>query len=517
VLCAQTSRVLTVLQVMNQLPEGLAVALLTASSADLNHQLDALPVSLHHLAVEAAFPSIRSHHSLTLNFNSTEKLKPGTACAVLHAATLANSALRKLHLSNISLKSNDRLLQVISAACMSSLDVSLSFNVDNVQRRLQQSALAKVSEALSCNTALTVLSLTFGNDPSQIFSLDSLLAVLTGLQSLTLAMNQLTLCCTEHVAASRCIGSLLCLTHLCIGHGFHLMNLPQIMPNMARLQALHLRGDGEPQLQQLPSLSHLTALKTLKLQFWQELECLPLLASLTSLQALHLSYCSVLKRIPPLDSLSALQSIQFLHCRELKQLPSLDSLTALHTLELSGCEQIQHVPSLASLSTLKTFTLRSFQELERLPSLSSLAELQTLKVSCCKQLMELPPLDSLTALQTLELIDCGFQRIPSLASLTALQRLKVTWHRKLLELPPLATLTALQTLDLRGCMLLQQIPPLNTLTALQSINLSHSPQLLLLPTLGCARTVQILKSSRFPLPVARGTQSQTAVHSEQML
>jgi hypothetical protein len=499
--------VIIVLQVINQLPEGLAIAVLTASSADLSHQLDVLPASMHHLAVEAAFPSICSHNSLTLDFKSTEKLKPGTACTVLHAATRTNCALRKLNLSHIPLKGNEPLLELISAACMSSLDVSLSFNVDNVPPLFEGKALVKVGEALSCNTALTSLALTFRYDHSQIFSLDSLLEALTRLQSLKLAMNEHVMCFKDQVVAPRCIGKMLHLTHLCLGHGFDLTELPQIVPYIAKLQALHLRGDCTATLQELPSVSHLTALKTLELQFWHDLESLPPLASLTSLQALHLSNCSELKSVPSLSSLRALQSVQLLHCQELEELPSLDNLAALQTLELSGCEHIHHLPSLASLSALKTFTLRHFDELQRLPSLSSLTALQTLQVSCCTQLMELPTLDSLTALQTLELSDCGFQRIPSLASLTALQTLKVTWHEKLLELPPLATLSALQSLDLRGCRQLQQVPPLNTLTALQSVNVIHCPQLLLLPTLASPTALLTLKSSRFSVPVVCGIQA----------
>jgi hypothetical protein len=104
---------ISVLQVLQQLPEGLAIAVLAAPPADLEHQLDLLPASLHHLAIEAAFPSIRGYHSLTLDFNSDVRLKPEIACAVLHAATTASSALRNLHLSHVPLTGNDRLLQLI--------------------------------------------------------------------------------------------------------------------------------------------------------------------------------------------------------------------------------------------------------------------------------------------------------------------------------------------------------------------------------------------------------------------
>jgi hypothetical protein len=82
-------------QVLKKLPEGLAIAVLAAPPADLNHQLNILPASLHHLAIEAAFPSIRSQLSLTLDFNSDVKLKPETACAVLQFRSVLRMGHRR--------------------------------------------------------------------------------------------------------------------------------------------------------------------------------------------------------------------------------------------------------------------------------------------------------------------------------------------------------------------------------------------------------------------------------------
>jgi hypothetical protein len=78
---SQTQSVMYVLKVLHQLPEGLAIAVLISSRADLEHHLSILPSSLHPLAVEAAFPSIRRDHSLTLDFATLKG--PMTAYAVL--------------------------------------------------------------------------------------------------------------------------------------------------------------------------------------------------------------------------------------------------------------------------------------------------------------------------------------------------------------------------------------------------------------------------------------------------
>jgi hypothetical protein len=75
------------LQVLQQLPEGLAISVLAAAAADLEHQMSILPASLHPLAVEAAYPSIRRDHSLIFDFNCMWMTSLRTSQAVLHAAT----------------------------------------------------------------------------------------------------------------------------------------------------------------------------------------------------------------------------------------------------------------------------------------------------------------------------------------------------------------------------------------------------------------------------------------------
>jgi hypothetical protein len=68
--CMTRSLIQALLQVLQSLPESLAVAVLAAAQVDLAHQLFVLPVSLHSLAIEAAYPSIRRDHSFTLDFSA---------------------------------------------------------------------------------------------------------------------------------------------------------------------------------------------------------------------------------------------------------------------------------------------------------------------------------------------------------------------------------------------------------------------------------------------------------------
>jgi hypothetical protein len=167
--------VLLLLQVLQELPEGLAMSVLAAAPIDLEHQLAMLPASLHPLAVKAAFFSNVTHHSITLNFNSHFRgsVSSATACEVLSFATSADTAFQKLVLKNIPVLSNGPLFQMISAACLSASDVSLGFGCNQVQHSPEWQPVAQLGEVLSHNTSLTSLQLIFCDDPDHGFSYDS--------------------------------------------------------------------------------------------------------------------------------------------------------------------------------------------------------------------------------------------------------------------------------------------------------------------------------------------------------
>jgi hypothetical protein len=55
------------------------------------------------------------------------------------------------------------------------------------------------------------------------------------------------------------------LTLLSLGPGFHFMDLPEAVPHMTRLLAIQLKGNHHIELEELPSLSPLTALQELHL------------------------------------------------------------------------------------------------------------------------------------------------------------------------------------------------------------------------------------------------------------
>jgi hypothetical protein len=471
--------VLHLLKVLQRLPAGLATQVLAASPVDLEHQLSILLPSMHQLAVHAAFPSILCDHSLELNSRFPMTRSTTAMNAVLEAATTAPNYLKKFELIHILKQDDTRLLQLIAAACMSASDVTLRFEFADLQNAAAQQPVAPLHEALSHNTSLTRLVLSFTDSSCYSISFDHLLNALTGLQSLSLAKHRRSrdLMCTRPLPAPTCIVNQLSLTHLHLGPGFHLMDLPQIIPHMTSLRSFHLEGDPRLQLQDLPDLSPLTALQTLKLEAFKNLSMLPPLATLTALQTLEVSSWEMLQQFPSLAALTALQTLKLYAMFSLLEVPALHTLTALQTLEIRSCDKLQGISSLAALTALQTLRINNGWFWHPIPSIDALTALKTLELSGFWRVQEMPPLDTLTALQTVKLSSFHhLQRLPSLATLTALRELKLENCTELHELPPLATLTALQTLDLTRCRKLQRIPPLSTLSELQTIVLTDCLQ-----------------------------------------
>jgi hypothetical protein len=230
--------VLTMLQILEQLPEGLAIAILSAVPVNLEPQLECLPKRLHRLAINAAFPSISHHRSLALDFGAS-RWYTRTAVAILQAAATASSGLRKLSLDHIPLH-NDHLLQLISTACKSALDVSLSFEASSRAYTATCQPVSQLVEALINNVLLTNLHLSVLDEPELNTRLEGILGALTGLQSLSLQVEKRDFGNIVPVPGS--IVTLGCLTHLSLGRYYDFMNLPQIVPRLTSLQSLCLTG-----------------------------------------------------------------------------------------------------------------------------------------------------------------------------------------------------------------------------------------------------------------------------------
>jgi hypothetical protein len=285
---------------------------------------------------------------------------------MLHAATTATSSLKKIHLKHIPVCNSKYIQELSFEACKSASDVSLDYGnrgtwfVPTLQHVVQLGAV------LSQNPALTSLHFTIQGQPSDGYRLNCLTYALTGLQSLSLSVG------VGFKSAPCCgippIQHMLCLTHLQLGGGLNLMSLPQILPHLTRLKAIHL-------------------------------------------------FCGWLAQLPPLTPLTALQTLSLSGCHGLQQLPPLTTLTALRTLTLVGCEHLQEMPPLATLTALQTFSVQGALHLHHLPPLATLTALQTLALTKCCGLRQLPPLATLSLLQKLHLASERLQKVPSLKHL----------------------------------------------------------------------------------------------------
>jgi hypothetical protein len=444
--------ILPVLQVLQQLPEGLAIAVLAAAPVDLERQLSILPASLHPLAVEAALPSICRDHSLTLDFDECET-NLSTFQTVLRVTSRSASTLRCVQFKNIPVV-EDYLLQQIAGVCKTAPDVRLSFGSNSMHYADGCKRLSRLGNSLCRNTALTSLHLTFDAYDLRALHLDSLLKALTGLQSLSLAFNKRPPqgLVRQFLPSPGNIIKLHCLTRLCVGPGFHEIDLSQIVPDMTSLRSLCIKDPTD--LQVLPALSPLSALHDLELQ-----------------------QLDIIYELPPLDTLTALQTLTLINYEWLHRLPPMHSLRALQTLTVRDALCLHSLPPLATLTALQTLTLTSLPSLQQLPPLETLTALQTLDLSNCCRLLELPPVNTLAELQTLRLSHCeNLQQLPPLDHLTALQILEASGCLHLQCLQALDSLTSLETVDLSRCYTLRQLPPVNTLTELRVLKVTGEPQ-----------------------------------------
>jgi hypothetical protein len=130
---------------------------------------------------------------------------------------------------------NDRLQHSISDACKSASDIRLHHGCSN-QQQVRNTLTLQLSEALSQNTALTSLQLTIASSLWSVFTYHRLFESLTGLQRLELASRKPERDYElDFLPFRRDMGNLLSLTHLSLGPGFHLMELPDVLPHMTHL------------------------------------------------------------------------------------------------------------------------------------------------------------------------------------------------------------------------------------------------------------------------------------------
>jgi hypothetical protein len=126
--------------------------------------------------------------------------------------------------------------------------VRLYFTRSEAQLAFPSLPFPQLEQCLAQNSALTSLQLSSDGNPWHVFNLDCLFQSLTGLQSLELMSRVRSIdACDLQTPSSelpshppcdpRGIAKLSSITRLCLGPGFHLQDLSQILPYMIRLQS----------------------------------------------------------------------------------------------------------------------------------------------------------------------------------------------------------------------------------------------------------------------------------------
>jgi Leucine-rich repeat (LRR) protein len=289
-------------------------------------------------------------------------------------------------LYGIPAKRNDPLQELISAACSSASEVVLDFRCSDPQLVPSSRPFPQLEDCLLKNSSLTSLHLLFEEDPLHVFNIDQLIQSLTGLQDLDLRAEMDPL--PDNLDIPSGIVSLCCLTELALGPGYHLRELPQILPHMTRLQSLCLQAD-EIEKPACMALSTLTSLQTLELRFDQDSVVLPSMATLNMLQTLDLSRCHILQQLPALDALSSLQTLKLGGCEDVTQLPPLHNLTALRNLEGQPRDFLRW-PGFDTLKNLQSLVLEGYGLQSRLPRFADFTSLQSLEIRCHARLQKLP-------------------------------------------------------------------------------------------------------------------------------
>jgi hypothetical protein len=197
---------------------------------------------------------------------------------------------------------------------------------------------------------------------------------------------------------------------------------------LTRLRELWLDSqadDGEDMRRALRSISRLSSLTRLGIDF-SEIRQLPdTIGPLTALTSLDLSGCNRLQQLPAIigqltaiiGQLTALTRLDLSGCYSLEQLlNTIGDLTTLSSLDLDGCYSLEQLPNtIGDLPTLSSLDLSACSSLLQLPdAIGNLTTLSSLALSECSSLLQLPDtIGQLKALPSLKLSECSsLQQLP---------------------------------------------------------------------------------------------------------
>ncbi|XP_056171879.1 disease resistance protein L6-like [Syzygium oleosum] len=322
------------------------------------------------------------------------------------------------------------------------------------------------------------------------------------------------------------IGSLRKLQELCASYCIDLKGeMPESMCNLSSLQLLDVLGclqlqslpDNLPSSvtdlsvtcgsRKLPSLSHLTHLKRLRVYSCGSLECIEVLPS-TLLKNSECSQPTDIEESELPQSLNTPFELEFLYVRACQSIKTMDVSQFIHlrTLNVAKCQNLVEVRGLEldKLIYLESLTVYRCGSIEKL-LLPKFKSLKTLDARKCKKLAEIQGLDGLEFLEILDvsksdsikrldLPKSGRLKIldadacENLAEIQGLDRLEFLESLVISECASIERLDLpksgrLKTLNVEGCKNLAEIQGLNTLEFLEELRIGGCESLQTIPEL----------------------------------
>ncbi|KAK3170489.1 hypothetical protein Dsin_032660 [Dipteronia sinensis] len=232
-------------------------------------------------------------------------------------------------------------------------------------------------------------------------------------------------------------------------------------------------------LENLPSMRHLTSLKTLYLDGCSNITEFPDVSEAIT----HLRLSKTAIEEVPYSAIKSLRKIVVLDMRyntRLRNLPSMRHLTSLHKLDLHGCSNITEFPdvleeivhlyltntgieevpysAIKCLSKIDSLVISFNTRLGNLPSMRHLTSLKTLYLDGCSNITEFPDVSG--AITHLRLSKTAIEDVPysAIKSLSKIVVLDMSYNTRLGNLPSMRHLTSLKTLNLDGCSNITEFP-----------------------------------------------------------
>lgn len=141
----------------------------------------------------------------------------------------------------------------------------------------------------------------------------------------------------------------------------------------------------------ISSVSKLTQLKKLSIQYCKKLEDLSAISSLSNLQELYIEHCPEIEDLSAISNLPNLRKLYISSCDKIEDLSAISNLSNLQELDISSCYKIKDLSAISGLFNLKSLNIRNL-DITDISPISKLENLEELSLSSCDKVNGIKPL-----------------------------------------------------------------------------------------------------------------------------